>query len=87
MLAVTFVIVMAEEFNQFPDYLQDVSRTLVHNRNCRTAFICGVIILMAITSSITIIGKNRCLALSELNGHSKIYNNPFYLNISVVSFW
>lgn len=51
----TSVLVMAEEFEQFPKYLQKISYTLVHNRRSRTAFICGVIIVMAMTSSASLI--------------------------------
>lgn len=46
---------MAEEFEQLPQSLQKISYTLVHNRNSRTAFICGVIIAMALTSSSSLI--------------------------------
>ncbi|XP_044268161.1 adenylyl cyclase 78C-like [Tribolium madens] len=49
------VLVMAEEFEQLPEYLQKISCTLVHNRRSRTAFICGVIIIMAMTSSASLI--------------------------------
>ncbi|XP_044750302.1 adenylyl cyclase 78C [Coccinella septempunctata] len=74
-LFATFVIVMAEEFDQFPEYLQKISRTLVHNRSCRTAFICGVIIVMAITSSITLVDKRRCISSYDLSKNDKIINN------------
>lgn len=51
LLISTSVLVMAEEFQQFPTALQKISSTLVHNRRSRTAFICGVIVLMACASS------------------------------------
>lgn len=46
---------MAEEFQNLPIYLQKISSTLVHNRKSRTAVICGVIVLMSLTSSISLI--------------------------------
>nr|XP_023015323.1 adenylate cyclase type 8-like [Leptinotarsa decemlineata] len=51
----TSILVMAEEFEQFPEFLRRTSETLVHKRKRRTAFICGVIILMSLTSSLTLI--------------------------------
>lgn len=45
---------MAEEFSKVPITLQKASAMLVHHRNCRTAFICCVIILMAAASSISL---------------------------------
>lgn len=56
---------MAEEFSQLPITLQKASAMLVHNRNCRTAFICGVIILMAAASSVS-------LAVCDLSKYQKI---------------
>ncbi|XP_019763467.2 adenylate cyclase type 8 isoform X2 [Dendroctonus ponderosae] len=53
-LTAASVLVMAEEFHQFPQYLQKISSTLVHNRNTRTAFICMVIIVMALSSSVSL---------------------------------
>nr|CAI5841533.1 unnamed protein product [Callosobruchus analis] len=52
------VLVMAEEFEQLPISLQKISSTFMHNRRRRTLLICGVIILMSITSSITLININ-----------------------------
>lgn len=49
------ILVMAEEFQSLPLSLQKISSTLVHNRNSRTAVICGVIVLMSLTSSISLI--------------------------------
>lgn len=53
-LTAASVLVMAEEFHQFPQYLQKISSTLVHNRNTRTAFICLVIIVMSLSSSVSL---------------------------------
>lgn len=50
---------MAEEFQQLPESLQKMSSTLVHNRKSRTAFICGVIILMAFASSAMLISETN----------------------------
>lgn len=55
LLVSTSVLVMAEEFQQFPTFLQRISSTLVHNRRSRTAFICGVIVLMSCASSASLI--------------------------------
>lgn len=46
---------MAEEFKSLPQYLQKISSTLIDNRKSRTAVICGVIVLMSLTSSISLI--------------------------------
>lgn len=46
---------MAEEFEQLPTSLQNISFTLMHNRKSRTAFICGVIILMSVASSVRLL--------------------------------
>ncbi|KAJ8920880.1 hypothetical protein NQ315_015673 [Exocentrus adspersus] len=54
-LTSTSVLVMAEEFQQLPESLQRISSTLVHNRNRRTAFICGVIIVMSLASSVSLV--------------------------------
>ncbi|KAG5885373.1 Adenylyl cyclase 78C [Gonioctena quinquepunctata] len=55
----TSVLVMAEEFEQLPEFLRRTSSTLVHKRKRRTAFICGVIILMSLTSSLALINLER----------------------------
>ncbi|KAF5271309.1 hypothetical protein FQA39_LY08107 [Lamprigera yunnana] len=58
LLTSTTILVMAEEFEQLPDTLKNISSTLVHNHRSRNAFICGVILLMAIASSVGLfIGK------------------------------
>ncbi|CAG9864998.1 unnamed protein product [Phyllotreta striolata] len=57
-LVATSVLVMAEEFLQLPESLRKMSSTLVHKRKRRTAFICGVIILMSMTSSLNLINFN-----------------------------
>ncbi|KAK9712968.1 Adenylate and Guanylate cyclase catalytic domain [Popillia japonica] len=55
LLSATSVLVMAEEFHQLPAALQNISKTLVHHRTSRTAFICGVIILMSLGSLMSLI--------------------------------
>ncbi|GLV37822.1 Adenylyl cyclase 78C [Carabus blaptoides fortunei] len=55
LLTATTVLVMAEEFEQLPISLQKFSSMLVHNRNCRTAFICIVIILMSMAVSLSLV--------------------------------
>ncbi|KAL1490421.1 hypothetical protein ABEB36_013120 [Hypothenemus hampei] len=53
-LTAASVLVMAEEFQQLPQPLKKISSTLVHNRNTRTAFICMIIIVMALSSSVSL---------------------------------
>ncbi|XP_058793697.1 adenylyl cyclase 78C-like [Phymastichus coffea] len=57
LLAVSSVLVMADEFKSLPTSLQHSSSMLVHNKQYRTLFICGVISLMALTS---IVGAIAC---------------------------
>ncbi|CAG9767609.1 unnamed protein product [Ceutorhynchus assimilis] len=54
LLTAASVLVMAEEFHQFPQPLQKISSTLVHNKNTRTAFICILIIVMSLSSSVSL---------------------------------
>lgn len=49
------VLVMAEEFNQLPKSLQHFSSMLVHNRNSRNILICGVIIIMSSSISLSLL--------------------------------
>ncbi|KAG8264705.1 cAMP biosynthetic process [Homalodisca vitripennis] len=51
-LSLALVLVMAEEFHQLPLSLQKMSGVLVQNRNRRTAFICLVVALMCVASSL-----------------------------------
>lgn len=46
------ILVMAEEFVKLPIFLQKCSATLVHQRNHRTIFICAVLLVMSVASSI-----------------------------------
>lgn len=70
-LIATSILVMAEEFQQLPESLRTISSTLVHKRKRRTAFICGVIILMAMTSSLNLIN------FGNIETDTKIfYTNP-----------
>jgi hypothetical protein len=55
LLAVALVMVMAEEFHQLPEALQTMSSVLMHHRNRRTAFICCVVVLMSVASSISLV--------------------------------
>lgn len=45
---------MAEEFEQLPKSLQNFSSTIVHNRNCRNLLICGIIVLMSLSISLSL---------------------------------
>lgn len=49
---------MAEEFEQLPGALKKVSSTLVHNRRSRNAFICGIILVMAVASTVGLISPD-----------------------------
>lgn len=62
---------MAEEFKNLPKSLQKISSTLVHNRKSRTAVICGVIVLMSLTSSISLI---------DIEGHKPDDNDRIFQN-------
>ncbi|KAJ8970862.1 hypothetical protein NQ314_000986 [Rhamnusium bicolor] len=73
-LTSTSILVMAEEFQQLPESLQRISSTLVHNRNRRTAFICGVIIIMALASSISLVNIKVNNSAVETN-ISRMYTN------------
>lgn len=47
LLCAACILVMAEEFKQLPTTLQHMSSMLVHNRNRRTFFICGIVVIMS----------------------------------------
>ncbi|XP_034943359.1 adenylyl cyclase 78C isoform X2 [Chelonus insularis] len=49
-LIICAILVMAEEFNSLPTYLQHASTILTQNKLYRTIFICSLISLMACTS-------------------------------------
>ncbi|KAF5286671.1 hypothetical protein FQR65_LT12475 [Abscondita terminalis] len=55
LLTSTTVLVMAEEFEQLPEFLKHISYVLVHNHRSRNAFICGIVLVMAIASSMSLI--------------------------------
>ncbi|XP_069689602.1 adenylyl cyclase 78C isoform X2 [Periplaneta americana] len=55
LLALALVLVMAEEFHKLPDKLQTMSSVLVHHRNRRTVFICCVLVLMSVASSVSLV--------------------------------
>lgn len=52
LLTAGYILVMAEEFESLPKFLQKSSAMLVHHRNHRTFFICAVILLMSVASSV-----------------------------------
>lgn len=71
-------IVMAEEFNGLPMFLQRSSATLVHHRDRRTLFICTVIFLMSAASSI---GLWLCpMEIKQNVENSTMVLNPYRLN-------
>lgn len=59
------ILVMAEEFSGLPGILRKSSAILVHHRNRRTMFICSVIVLMSIASSI---GLFLCPMVDKMQG-------------------
>lgn len=70
-LTSTTILVMAEEFKFLPEFLKRISSTLVHDRTRRTGFICFVIILMAITSSISLVTMDE----EPTTGNSSVGTN------------
>ncbi|CAH0557313.1 unnamed protein product [Brassicogethes aeneus] len=98
LLTFTTVLVMAEEFKQLPQSLQNMSYALVHNRNRRTIFICVVIIIMSIVSSISLerfkftsqVDNTTLRILPEnlhklAKGTSTSNANQFILNLSLIA--
>ncbi|XP_060516864.1 adenylate cyclase type 8 [Cylas formicarius] len=93
-LTCTTVLVMAEEFQQLPQSLQRISSILVHNRTTRTVFICMVIVVMSLTSSIRLIysrpdsrnsstmaGVIQASNESDIQAYSTLMkNSPFYIS-------
>ncbi|XP_012278460.1 adenylate cyclase type 8 [Orussus abietinus] len=55
LLVASSILVMAEEFKSLPKCLQRASSLLVHKKQHRTTFICGVIALMALVSSVSVL--------------------------------
>lgn len=61
LLALALVMVMAEEFHQLPQTLQIMSSVLMHHRNRRTVFICCVLVLMSVASSVSLVSSAEAL--------------------------
>lgn len=67
------VLVMAEEFNQLPKYLQNFSSMLVHNRNSRNILICGIIIIMSTSISLSLLAfTNKTNVPNKVNNESDV---------------
>lgn len=80
LLTVGCVVVMAEEFDSFPAFLKMSSAALVNHRDHRTIFICAVIFLMSVASSI---GLFFCpTELNNFNGNSTSFSYPNAMNES-----
>ncbi|XP_055913036.1 adenylyl cyclase 78C isoform X2 [Eupeodes corollae] len=62
------ILVMAEEFSGFPKILKHNSAKLVHQRQRRTVFICLVIVLMSVLSSV---GLVLCPTSTFVDGENK----------------
>ncbi|XP_011505065.1 PREDICTED: adenylate cyclase type 8 [Ceratosolen solmsi marchali] len=74
LLIASSILVMADEFKSLPTFLQHSSSILVHNKQHRTLFICGVISLMALTS---VIGAIACPVIkADLLTFEKAANQP-----------
>jgi adenylate cyclase 8 len=85
-LTSTSVLVMAEEFEQLPESLQKISFTLVHNRRSRTAFICGVIVIMAMTSSSSLLILKTNDETTDATESKLFLKQPFYLsNLTIIN--
>lgn len=81
LLSVGCVLVMAEEFTSFPIFLQMSSANLVHHRDHRTLFICAVILLMSVASSV---GLFFCpMELNQINPNSTSFFMPNSTNGSL----
>ncbi|KAK5646054.1 hypothetical protein RI129_004518 [Pyrocoelia pectoralis] len=68
LLTSTTILVMAEEFEQLPETLKHISATLVHNHRSRNAFICGVILVMAVASSVGLFVRTDLFDDSSYDG-------------------
>lgn len=83
-LTIAMLLVMAEEFHQFPQQLQKISSTLAHNRNTRTAFICILIIVMSLSSSVSLLKnypQNNVKEQSTNNSSSsRVYPQTYQVN-------
>ncbi|XP_017096098.2 adenylyl cyclase 78C isoform X1 [Drosophila bipectinata] len=87
------VLVMAEEFPGLPRCLKTNSAKLVHQRQRRTLFICGVIVSMCMLSAIglvlcpssTYIGtvdeQSRFLRLASLYSNTSLADKEYKLNV------
>ncbi|KAM7358388.1 adenylyl cyclase 78C [Cochliomyia hominivorax] len=78
-LVFSFIIVMAEEFSGFPEVLKRNSAKLVHQRQRRTYFICAIIILMTVLSSVGLI---LCPSSTYFDGNAN--NNDENVNRSTL---
>lgn len=58
-LSGSLLIVMAEEYPRLPETLQKVSTALVNHKDGRTFFICFIIIVMSVSSSISLVSSLR----------------------------
>jgi adenylate cyclase 8 len=69
------VLVMAEEYPGLPKFLRKSSATLVHDRNRRTIFVCGAVILMSAASSVGLIMCYMDPAVHPTASSSKLNEN------------
>ncbi|KAH8295658.1 hypothetical protein KR018_002165, partial [Drosophila ironensis] len=75
------VLVMAEEFPGLPRCLKTNSAKLVHQRQRRTLFICGVIVSMCMLSAIGLILCPSSTYIGTVDEHSRFQR--FYSNASM----
>ncbi|XP_030767972.1 adenylate cyclase type 8-like isoform X2 [Sitophilus oryzae] len=84
-LTATSVLVMAEEFDQFPELLRRISHTLVHKHKTRTAFIFIIIIIMSVASSVSLFyplnmpspSSSSSTSQSSTNSSSNVVTSTF----------
>lgn len=83
LLTLTSVLVMAEEFQQLPESLQKLSTKLVDNRTSRTVLICGVIILMAFASSLSLVINTSSISSSSSRMNTTKIISPLLVSLAL----
>ncbi|EDW78851.2 uncharacterized protein Dwil_GK12673 [Drosophila willistoni] len=79
------VLVMAEEFPGLPRCLKINSAKLVHQRQRRTLFICGVIISMCMLSAIGLVLCPSSTYSGTIDEQARLYSGSLYTNGSSLS--
>lgn len=76
---------MAEEFGQLPEALKHISSTLVHNRRSRNAFICGIILVMSIASSVGLFFGAETYFHSKTSLDLSVLSYPMFLKANEIT--